>query len=180
MAALVMIRAEVWKELGGYESNYFAFHEDADMSWRCWQKGLRVQYVPDAIGRHRYEFSRVDNKMYLVERNRLIFMFTCWDSRTLMLLSPVIAATELAMLLIGWRSGWLAEKVHGWGWLLSHRRWLRQRRREVQSNRTVSDRELAPLLSERLDAKNFPIPHFLRGLDAAAASYWRFVRRFLR
>ena len=180
MAALVMLRRDTWESLGGYEPHYFAFHEDADMSWRCWQRGLRVHYVPEAIGRHRYEFGRVTNKMYLVERNRLIFMLTCWDSRTLVLLAPLIAATELAMVAIGARSGWLGEKIHGWGWLFSHRRWLRDRRNAVQSERTVSDKELASLLSDRLDAKNFPIPEALSFLDAAAAAYWNLVRRFLR
>lgn len=180
MAALVMLRREVWDAIGGYEPQYFAFHEDADMSWRCWQRGLRVHYVPDAIGRHRYEFGRVTNKMYLVERNRLIFMLTCWDSRTLWLLAPLIVPTELAMAAIGLRSGWFGEKLHSWGWLISHRRWLRERRRAIQAERSVSDRELAHLMSERLDAKNFPIPESLRFLDAAAASYWRFIRKFLR
>jgi GT2 family glycosyltransferase len=180
MAALVMLRREVWESLDGYEPHYFAFHEDADMSWRCWQRGLRVHYVPDAIGRHRYEFGRVGNKMYLVERNRLIFMLTCWDSRTLVLLAPLIAATEVAMALIGAKSGWFGEKVHGWGWLLSHRKWLRERRRAVQSERTVGDKELSALMSDRLDAKNFPIPESLSFLDAAAAGYWRLARRFLR
>jgi GT2 family glycosyltransferase len=180
MAALVMLRRDVWESLDGYEPHYFAFHEDADMSWRCWQRGLRVHYVPDAIGRHRYEFGRVGNKMYLVERNRLIFMLTCWDSRTLVLLAPLIAATEVAMALIGAKSGWFGEKVHGWGWLFSHRKWLRDRRRVVQSERTVGDKELSALMSDRLDAKNFPIPESRSFLDAAAAGYWHLARRFLR
>jgi hypothetical protein len=139
-----------------------------------------VHYVPDAIGCHRYEFGRVTNKMYLVERNRLIFLLTCWDSRTLWLLAPLIAASEVAMALIGAKSGWFGEKVHGWGWLFSHRKWLRERRHAVQSARTVGDKELARLMSDRLDAKNFPIPESLRFLDAAAAGYWKFVRQFLR
>jgi len=33
----------------GFEERYFAFHEDAELSWRCWQRGLRVRYVPDAM-----------------------------------------------------------------------------------------------------------------------------------
>jgi len=35
-------------------------------------------------------------------------------------------------------------------------------------------------MSDRLDAKNFPIPESLSFLDAAAAGYWRLARRFLR
>jgi hypothetical protein len=44
----------------------------------------------------------------------------------------------------------------------------------------VGDKQLAALMSDRLDAKNFPIPESLNFLDAAAAGYWHFVRRFLR
>jgi hypothetical protein len=84
------------------------------------------------------------------------------------------------MALIGAKSGWFGEKVHGWGWLFSHRKWLRERRRVVQSERTVGDKELSALMSDRLDAKNFPIPASLSFLDAAAAGYWHLARRFLR
>jgi GT2 family glycosyltransferase len=180
MGALVVMRRAVWDDLGGFDDHYFAFHEDADISWRCWQSGLRVHYVPDAIGLHRYEFDRETTKMYLAERNRLIFVSTCWDGRTLALLSPVFVVMEMAVGLMAWRSGWLRDKVDGWKWLWSHRAWVRERRAEVQAHRTVGDRELAPLMADRMNAQNFPIPDALRPLDALLATYWQVIRRFLR
>jgi GT2 family glycosyltransferase len=180
MGALVVMRRAVWDDLDGFDDHYFAFHEDADISWRCWQSGLRVHYVPDAIGLHRYEFDRETSKFHLAERNRLIFVATCWEARTIALLSPMFVAMEVAVGVMAWRGGWLRDKVAGWRWLWSHRRWLGEHRAEVQAHRTVSDRELAPLMSDRMDAQNFPIPEALRPLDALLARYWRFVRRFLR
>lgn len=179
MGALLLLRRGVWDRLGGFDDHYFAFHEDAELSWRCWQMGLRVRYVPDAIGVHRYEFGRVPNKLYLAERNRLIFVLTNWEARTLAVLAPAFLAVELAVALAAWRGGWLRQKAAGWAWLLRHRAWLRERRRAVRATRRVSDRSLAPLLSTHLDAQNFPIPPALQPLDDLLARYWAVAQRLL-
>ena len=180
MGALVAMRREVWDALGGFAEQYFAFHEDAELSWRCWQRGLRVHYVPDAVGVHRYEFDREPRKMYLAERNRLLFVITCWDARTIALLAPAFCAVEVAVGLVAVKHGWFDQKLAGWRWLWSHRRWLSERRDLVQRTRTVGDRKLARLMTDRLDARNFAIPDALKPLDALLAYYWRIVRPFLR
>jgi len=180
MGALVLMRRAVWDALDGFADEYFAFHEDAELSWRCWQRGLRVRYVADAIGVHRYEFDREPTKMYLAERNRLVFVLTCWDDRTLVLLAPLFVAMEGAVALMALKGGWFGDKVTGWRWLWSNRDWIRARRATVQGARTVGDRGLAPLMADRMDARNFPIPDALRPFDALLAWYWRVVRRFLR
>jgi len=179
MGALALLRRALWEDLGGFEERYFAFHEDAELSWRCWQRGLRVRYVPDAIGVHRYEFGRVPDKLYLAERNRLLFVLTCWETRTLAVLAPAFLALEVAVSVAAWRGGWLRQKVDGWRWLLTHGRWIRARRRQVQADRTVGDRELAPHWTAHLDARNFPIPPALRPLDQLLAGYWSLAQRLL-
>ena len=78
-AAMVM-RRELWERLGGFAPEYFMYYEDPELSLRCWRAGLRVVFVPDAVVVHRYEFGRNPEKMYLVERNRLIAMFTLLEA----------------------------------------------------------------------------------------------------
>lgn len=180
MGALTVLRRSVWEDLGGFPPQFFAYHEDADLSWRAWQRGLRVRYVSDAVGLHRYEFGRESSKMYLSERNRWVFVLGCWERRTLLLLAPAFLAVELAMVARAIAGGWFGDKVRGWGWLWRHRRWILRRRREVQSARIRSDRELAPLLSERLDARNVRVPGWARPFDVVLAAHWRVVRRLLR
>jgi GT2 family glycosyltransferase len=179
MGALALLRRRVWEDLGEFEDRYFAFHEDAELSWRCWQRGLRVRYVPDAIGVHRYEFDRVAGKLYLAERNRLLFVLTCWETRTLAVLFPAFLAVELAVTAAAWRGGWLRQKVDGWRWLLTHAGWVRARRRHLQARRDVPDRELAARWTAHLDARNFPIPPALRPLDQLLAGYWSLAQRLL-
>ena len=51
-AACLMPKA-VFEELGGFDEDFFASHEDVDLSYRARLRGYRCRYVADAIVRHR-------------------------------------------------------------------------------------------------------------------------------
>lgn len=173
------MRMELWERLGGFDAQYFAYHEDAELSLRCWQQGFRIVYVPDAVVVHRYEFSRNAQKYYLVERNRLALVLTLFEGRTLVWLLPALVVIEMATLVVAVNGGWVRQKLAGWGWLLQNHRWIRARRRRLQAERSVGDRSLAPLFVNRLAAGNYPLPAALRPLDRLLGNYWSAVRRFL-
>ena len=42
----------MFDELGGFDEDFFASHEDVDLSYRARLRGYRCRYVPDAIVRH--------------------------------------------------------------------------------------------------------------------------------
>ena len=50
-AACLMPKA-VFDELGGFDDQFFASHEDVDLSYRARLRGYRCRYVSDAIVRH--------------------------------------------------------------------------------------------------------------------------------
>jgi GT2 family glycosyltransferase len=176
-ACLVTARTH-WDRLGGFDPHYFAYHEDADLSIRTWRVGLRVVNVPDAVALHRYEFSRNSFKYYLVERNRLMFVATLWGRRSLLLLAPPLLALEAVMLLLSIKEGWLRDKLRGYGWLWRHRQHLGERRRQLQAERTVPDREWMRVLTDRF---NTPLinPPGAGLLNALMSTYWRVVRRWV-
>lgn len=174
------MRRDVWDALGGFVEEYFAYHEDTELSVRCWHRGLRVVYVPTAVVTHRYHFSRNPEKWYLLERNRLVYVLTSYERRTLLLLLPAALAVEVGMLVVAARAGWLRPKLRGWAWLFGHRRWIGERRRLLQEERVVGDRALAPRLATRFDAANMGIPSWTRPLDAGLSAYWWLARRMLR
>jgi GT2 family glycosyltransferase len=177
--ALMGARASTWAELGGFPDEYFAYLEDLELSWRTWQRGLRVRYVPSARAVHHYEFSRTPLKMYLVERNRLLFLATCHSGRMLTLLAVPLLAFEAAITAVAFAQGWGRQKVAGWRWVLSHLGWVRARRRAVQTDRVVPDRELAHLLSTRFDPAQFPLPPGGGLLQVVLAAWWSVARRLL-
>jgi GT2 family glycosyltransferase len=177
--AALVLRREVWNALGGFPLEFFAYNEDLELSWRCWQRGLRVRFVPDAVVVHHYEFSKNARKMYLLDRNRLLFVLTCYGSRTLLLLAPALVAFELALAVVALVQGWGGQKVRGWGWVLGHLGWVRARRRVVQGARTVPDKELARLWVDRFAAAAMPLPSAAAPLQSLLAGYWHLVRRAL-
>lgn len=178
-AGLVTTRAH-WDRLGGFFEHYFAYHEDADLSIRTWRLGLRVVNVPDAVVVHRYEFARNNNKYYLVERNRLMFVLTLWSGRALALLAPALLALELAMVALAVKEGWLKDKARGWAWLWNHRKDLRARRSLARKEQTVPDSEWMKVLTSELNTPLINVPKVvLTPLNAVTTAYWKLIRRFV-
>lgn len=177
--ACFVIRRDLWHRLGGFAGEYFAYHEDVELSLRLWQQGLRVEYVPDAVVYHHYEFARTAGKSYLLERNRLVTVLTAYQTRTLLLLAPMLLLTEAAVLAAAVAGGWGREKLRGWGWLWRHRRWLVARRRQLGRERRVPDRAIAALMTARVTPGNLPATRGMALFNTVGAAYWAVARRLL-
>jgi hypothetical protein len=50
--ACMMVRAEVFKKLGGFDAHFFAHQEEIDLCWRMRNKGYKIMYVPNATVYH--------------------------------------------------------------------------------------------------------------------------------
>jgi len=172
----LVLRRLLFDDLGGFAEPYFAYHEDAELSLRCWQRGLSVVFTPAAVVHHRYEFSRNARKYYLVERNRLLFVLTLWETRTLALLAPALLVAEAAVTLLALRGGWFHEKVAGWTWVLRNWRWVRRRRALLQGERVRRDGDLAPLMVTHMDPGNVELPGPVGAAGRVLDGYWRAVR----
>lgn len=173
--AVFAVRRDVYWRIGGMDEAYFAYGEDVDVSLRARMLGLRVLVLPQARARHHYDFSRNAAKMYLLERNRLITVATTYQARTLLGLAPLLLAGEAAVALRSAREGWLSQKASGWGWLLTHRRYLRRRRNRIQGVRRLDDTALLAHITADLDPPGrfgMTVPMTYRRL---ITGYWRAV-----
>jgi len=95
--AAMAIRRDLFRELGGFTEELFMYLEDTELVGAAHLHGLRVVVVPGADVYHDYEFGRHPTKLALLDRNREIFVLTAYSLRLLLLLAPVLAATELAI-----------------------------------------------------------------------------------
>lgn len=50
--ACLAVGAELWRELGGFDEDYFLYWEDVDLSWRAVALGARLEVVDDAYVVH--------------------------------------------------------------------------------------------------------------------------------
>ena len=176
---LLAVRRAVWDELGGFDPGYFAYHEDTDLCVRAWLAGLRVEYVPEAVADHHYDFGRSPLKMFLVERNRLTTVLTDYPTPLLRAVLPALVVTEPLLLVQSVLQGWARQKLSGWRWLVAHRRELRARRAVVQAAVTdphAGSATLAGLMVDRIEPPMVEHPPGMGLVNAALAAYWRLVR----
>jgi GT2 family glycosyltransferase len=177
--AALAVRADVFRELGGFTSELFMYQEDLELSWRARLHGLRVVLSPRADVYHDYRFEPDRRKRYLLERNRLVFVLSAFSPRLLAVLAPVLVSAELAIFALAVREGWGREKVAGWAWLLRNARWLAGHRRETQRLRRVSDRELARVLTPVVDPGMASLPRLANAGNRVVSRYWSLARRAL-
>jgi GT2 family glycosyltransferase len=177
--AALAVRADLFRELGGFTDELFMYQEDLELSWRARLRGLRVIVNPRADVYHDYRFEPDRRKRYLLERNRLIFVLSTFSPRLLALVTPVLASAELALLALAVKDGWAREKLAGWAWLARNARWLARHRRETQRLRRVSDRELAGHLTPVLDPAMVSLPRLASAGNRLVSRYWFLARRAL-
>lgn len=153
--------------------------EDLELGWRARLAGYRVVVDPAADVIHEYEYGRNPGKSYYLERNRLVFVLTGYSARLLVLLAPLLVATELGMTLVALRERWLGDKLAGWGWLIRNGETVARRRRRTQGLRKVSDRELAEHLTATFSPRMIPVPVLMRVANPLVRAYWSLVKRAL-
>lgn len=174
--AAMAVRAETLRALGGFHDELFLYLEDVELGWRARMAGTRVVCNLGADFYHDYDFERHTTKRYFLERNRLAFLAICYSARTLLLLAPLLVATEIAMLALAARQGWLRDKLAGWAWIVRNARPLLRRRRETQRRRRVGDRDLAGMLTAIVDPGMLEVPRAVRILNPLVSAYWIVAR----
>jgi GT2 family glycosyltransferase len=177
--ACSLFRRSTFLLLGGFVDEFFLYYDDVDFGWRANMAGHRVVYDPRAVVSHGYDFSRRGRKWFYLERNRLFTVLANYRARTLVLLAPLLIATEVGLIAVAAVQGWLREKLDAYASVLSLLRRVRRQRREIAGYRRRSDSELFELFDMRLDSALIPRPA-QRIANAVCVPYMRIVQRLAK
>lgn len=176
--ACVLLPIAALERVGLFDETLWLYHEDLDLGWRLRLAGLRNVLAPASVCRHHYEFSRSKSKWYWMERNRWIVVLKNYRLATILLLLPAMWLTDLGLLVMAAKTGWLGAKLRSLGWFLrpSSWRYLWRGRRAIAGLRRVPDRELLGRFTAVIDYPDFRNPAVTYLVEPA----WKLVLRLLR
>ena len=151
-SACLLVRADLFAELGGFDPAMADYGADVDLCWRAQVAGARVVVAPEARVRHR-EAAREQpgadpDRGRMEPRNHLRAMFKNYSWVHLLRVLPQAALAtivEAIVALVTRRGREAGELVGAWAWNLRHLSELRPLRAAVRRTRAVSDSEVRRL-----------------------------------
>ena len=192
----LVVRRDVFREVGGFDEDYFMFFEDVDLGWRLWLLGYRVRYVPEAVSYHKHHASMSSigpwREQYLLERNALYTIYKNYDDENLARFLPAALALSVRRgvtlggddphaldLAHGHTPGEPAEATVSRTTLAStyavdafarDLESLTAKRRDLQARRTRDDASIMALFGRPLQP-NIDAPGFVGPYDAAVEAF---------
>jgi GT2 family glycosyltransferase len=155
-SAGMLLRREVFEQVGGFDRRYHVFRDDLDLCWRTWLAGHEVEVVPEALGRHvagatnylRLGQTRFIGPRYFAERNTLATLIKNYGLLRLAVVLPLyvlVGGAKVLGFLLTRRVSDAWQTVRAWVWNLAHLPETWRLRRIVQSGRRRTDGELKDL-----------------------------------
>lgn len=138
--AAFVIRRELFSEIGGFESDFFLYYEDTDLSLRLRLMGKRCVIVPGSIVYHNSESRFGAQKLFFLERNRYLSLLTLMNTRMLALMAPSMLMFEI----ISWGYCFMRgkeailSKIKSWQAIYSKRHWILARRQQHSTRQKAS------------------------------------------
>jgi GT2 family glycosyltransferase len=185
----ILVRADLWRELDGFDSGIVAMGEDLDLSWRGQVAGSRVVVAPDARVRHREVVAggleplavivpgppgrHPPTMQSLQRRHELRVVLKCYTWFHLIRVLPqaaLLALGEVVVAVLARDRARARAVVGAWTWNARHLGELRSLRKAVKAHRLFPDAEVRRLQlrgSARLSRYVSRLSH--QGLDAANA-----------
>lgn len=166
---LILPRAALGKEI--FRPEYVFYGEDIELCWRLRTQGYCIVTNLDAHMHHIGSYTRkVDKSMNTRAimhgtKNRIINTLVFWRLSTLLRILPPFLLFQLLLFLIGPRA--MRYRIRAYWWIITHWGFIRRTRKEIQTKRTVDDREILRVFSSTLyDPRD--VPRYLRPLAGLA------------
>lgn len=153
-SATMLVRGDLWAELGGFDAAYVDEVAEVDLCWRARLAGARVLVVPDAVARRPFAALRErfgpdpDAVRHEEPTQRLQMLLRNYSSLSLLRVLPqaaVVATLRALMLAVMGRPRRAWSVARAWLRNLRQSGETLRARRAVQGRRAVSDAEVRSL-----------------------------------
>lgn len=100
----LIVRRNVFENIGGFDSKYFMWYEDNDLCWRIHLSGHKIISVPSAVIYHAVSgsVSKIPKpqSFYLNERNRIITLIKNYEYTSLFKTLPILLILEIGLIIL--------------------------------------------------------------------------------
>ena len=148
-----LIRRDIFEKMGGAPEENFMGNDDVVVSWLVNLMGYEIYCLPEAVVYHKYTLKMNPEKFFQLEKNRYLLLLYTMKPLTFVVLSPIFVFTEFLILLYSLMKGraYIQAKFRAWGAVCQSRRYIRERKKQVQKLRKISDCELLKRLRWNLE-----------------------------
>lgn len=168
-SACLLVRADLFRALGGFDPSITFHGEDVDLCWRAHLTGARVIVVPDARVRHRERLVERRPDLHhraLSSRHRMRTVATLTSGSRLLGRSVqlvLLTTIELVVGLFTGRFGEALSSLRALAGLIPRTGSIAARRRAIRGQRVVHEREVLSLQ----DRGSSRLNSYLRGKETA-------------
>lgn len=191
VTACFLFNRKIWGGREPFDDDFFYMHEDHDFGMKTRAMGYGIVSVPLARCFHgegtrglslRRTGKYAKVRVYCTIRNRWMILLKHYQLKSLVLLAPLLLVYEIFQFAGAIKKGWLAEWARALAWLISHFPGQLKKRRIIQGERKVPDREIirgGPVPFTRYLTEGVMERSAKRALDALAVNYWKLIHRFI-
>ncbi len=164
-SAAMLIRKEAFDKTGGFDPDYFIYVEETDLGWRTWLAGWRIIFIPESRVLHEFGTTSIiipDKQNYLAKfhgtKNYIMTLMKNFGTWNYIKIIPLHIVMWVAI------ACWLAWKKQGksagyifsgiW-WVIVHGSLIRIKRKRIQSNREISEKDLMKIVMRKKPFKYF-------------------------
>ena len=149
----IFIRADVFKEIGGFDEELFLYGEDRDLCWRVLLAGWAIHYCPTA---HFFHFSSCNNdtnfcRRKITEKNILRSMLKNYTFKSLLFILPQYLYWSILeiglMLFVNPMAIWKSYLPAYWWNIVNLSNTLNQRKFVLHR---ISDKEISRIMSKEI------------------------------
>lgn len=150
-AAAALYRKDMLDQIGLFDEDFFAYHEDVDLAWRAQLYGWKCMYVPAAIVYHHLSATAGLNspfKEYFANRNKIWLIVKNYPSPQIYKYGFFIFSAMLAYFFYALLNGNISSMKGKISALAGLKRFI-NKRKLIQQNKTVSFSELSKTWEKR-------------------------------
>jgi len=177
----VIIRPEVFRQIGLLDENYFSYHEDSDFCFRARLQNWNLLAVKDAIVHHHYKFPVKKNKIryFWLEKNRYYLILKFFKLKTLLLITPACLFMEIGQIFFSIIRGLFIQKIRAYFWILKNFDKILTVRKKIQQTRKFADKKLFDFMTGKIEFQEFKNPLLIYIANPILNWYFKLIKKFI-